>query len=190
MKLVKSILAGIMIGVGCNIFISCENKYIGSLLFSLGLVTILLFDFSLYTGNVCYIPEKGFKFIKQVLIILLGNIIGCFCFGLVFPSDLASVICQNKLQINLVSIFFRAVLCNILIYIAVDSYKTKNTLIPTFLCIPVFILSGYEHSIADIVYFVMAGNFSLQAALFILIVILGNAVGGMFIPLCNRLDKK
>ena len=71
MKLVKSILAGIMIGVGCNIFISCENKYIGSLLFSLGLVTILLFDFSLYTGNVCYIPEKGFKFIKQVLIILM-----------------------------------------------------------------------------------------------------------------------
>lgn len=190
MKLVKSILAGIMIGVGCNVFISCENKYIGSLLFSLGLVTILLFDFSLYTGNVCYIPEKGFKFIKQVLIILLGNIIGCFCFGLVFPSDLASIICQNKLQINLVSIFFRAVLCNILIYIAVDSYKTKNTLISTFLCIPVFILSGYEHSIADIVYFVMARNFSLQAVLFILIVILGNAVGGIFIPLCNRLDKK
>lgn len=97
MTLIKSILAGVMIGVGCNVYLSCENKYIGALLFSIGLITILIFEFNLYTGKVCYIPKKGISFTKQVLIILIGNIIGCICMGLMFPSEIAQVMCQNKL---------------------------------------------------------------------------------------------
>lgn len=97
MTLIKSILAGVMIGVGCNVYLSCDNKYIGALLFSIGLITILIFEFNLYTGKVCYIPQKGISFTKQVLIILIGNIIGCICMGLMFPSEIAQVMCQNKL---------------------------------------------------------------------------------------------
>ena len=44
---VKSILAGIMISVGCVVNLSCDNKYIGAILFCIGLITILLFNFNL-----------------------------------------------------------------------------------------------------------------------------------------------
>lgn len=190
MVLIKSILAGIMIGIGCNVYLSCENKYIGAFLFSIGLITILLFEFNLYTGKVCYIPKNGLKFTKQVAIILVGNIIGCVCLSLMFPSEIAKEICQNKLQIGSMNVFFKALLCNVLIYIAVESYRTKHMLLPTIFCIPTFILSGYEHSVADIAYFIMAREFSISAIIFIVIVTIGNAVGGMIIPCCDILCNK
>jgi len=53
-------------------------------------------------------------------------------------------------------------------------------------CIPVFILCGFEHSIADLFYFAASGIVSLEACLFLWIVILGNALGGMLLPLLNK----
>lgn len=47
---------------------------------------------------------------------------------------------------------------------------------------PVFILSGFEHSIADMFYFGASGIFSLSAALFMLAVVIGNSLGGMLLP--------
>ena len=52
--------------------------------------------------------------------------------------------------------------------------------------IPLFILSGFEHSIADMFYFSASDAFVRDtgaAALFLLTVIAGNAVGGVLLPL-------
>ena len=179
-------MAGICIGIGCNIYLSCDNKYIGAALFSVGLISILTFGFNLYTGKVGYIVANGYKFTINVLIILLGNIIGCIIFGTLFPSDLAREICNIKLSADLMSTMYKATMCGMLMFIAVDSYKANNNFLLTFLCIPTFILSGYEHSIANIVYFAMGRVYSLQTICFIAIVILGNAIGGMIIPFCKK----
>ena len=53
-----------------------------------------------------------------------------------------------------------------------------------------FILSGFEHSIADIFYFAASGIVSLRAFGFLWLVILGNAAGGMLLPLLNGLWNK
>lgn len=179
MDLIKSINAGICVSIGCKIYLSCENKYIGALLFSIGLIAILILDFNLFTGKVCYI--SSYEDILNLKTILIGNAIGCILFGITSPTEAARTLCLLKLQNNLFDIFIKAFYCNILIYIAVESYKRKNTLLPTLLCIPVFILSGYEHSIADITYFVMAKSFSFESLLFILIVIFGNFTSGILI---------
>ncbi len=50
------------------------------------------------------------------------------------------------------------------------------------ICIPTFILCGFEHSIADIFYFCNARIFSWQAVLVVLLVALGNALGALIIP--------
>lgn len=184
--LIKSILAGICIAIGCNVYLACDNKYVGAILFSVGLMTILLLDFNLYTGKIGYVLEDA-ELIKQIIIILLGNAIGCICIGLIFQSDVAKIICENKLQNSLLSIFFKSIMCGLLMFIAVDTYKKYKTVLPTMFCIPTFILSGYEHSIADIAYFTMGGVFALRALWFIVIVIIGNAIGGLFIPICNKL---
>ena len=187
---INAILAGLCIGIGCNIYLSCDSKYIGASLFSVGLITIITFGFNLYTGKVGYIITKGSKFIVDVLIILFGNIIGCILFGLLFPSDVAAHMCFVKLSTDLLTIFYKSIMCGLLMFIAVDSYKINNNFLLTFLCIPTFILSKYEHSIADVVYLTMGGVFSPLSFRFIVVVILGNAIGGMLIPFCRKLKTK
>ena len=188
-NLIKSILAGIFIGIGCNIYLSCDNKYIGSLLFTIGLIAILYFSFNLYTGKVGYILNNNSKYIITLLIILLGNIIGAIFVGLLFPNNLAITLCNNKLSLSYYNILIKSIMCGLLIYIAVDSYSNNKNILLTIFCIPTFILSGYEHSIADIVYFSMARMFNIQTILFLIIVILGNAIGSNIIPICNKLIK-
>lgn len=183
---IKSILAGICIAIGCNIYLACENKYIGAILFSIGLITILLLDFNLYTGKIGYVLQKDIVNIKQIVIILFGNVIGCVCIGLMFQSDIAQTICENKLQSSLLSVLPKSIMCGLLMFIAVDSYKRYKTILPTVFCIPTFILSGYEHSIADIAYFTMGRVITLKVLCFIIIAIMGNAIGGLLIPICNK----
>ena len=179
--LIKSILAGIMISVGCVINLSCDNKYIGAILFCIGLITILIFNFNLYTGKVCYIPNNKPSYILQVLLILFGNILGCIIMGVLFPITPISI-CTTKLSYDLQTILIKSVMCGLLIYIAVDSYKAHKTLLPTLFCIPIFILSGYIHVIADTFYFVSAQAFNTNTIIYILVAAIGNAFGGMIIP--------
>lgn len=186
---VNAILAGICIGVGCNIYLSCDNKYIGAALFSVGLITIITFGFNLYTGKVGYVISNGAKYITDVLIILLGNTVGCILFGLIFQSDIATQMCFTKLSTDLITIMYKSIMCGLLMFIAVDSYKINKNFLLTFLCIPTFILSGYEHSIANIVYLTMGRVFSSLSIKFLIVVIVGNAIGGMLIPLCRKLTQ-
>ena len=46
-----AILAGLMIGVGGTVYLTLENKIVGSLMFTVGLYTIVLNGLFLYTGN-------------------------------------------------------------------------------------------------------------------------------------------
>ena len=48
----NTILAGMMIGIGDIALMSCENKYIGALMFSVALMSIIYFQLPLYTGRV------------------------------------------------------------------------------------------------------------------------------------------
>ena len=184
---IKAWLAGICIAAGCNIYLACENKYIGATLFSVGLITILLFGFNLYTGKVGYALNNPPNYIKYLAIILCGNFIGCLCVGIIFPSEIAQVICENKLQNPLLTVMFKSIMCGLLMFIAVDAYKQHQTILPAIFCVATFILSGYEHSIANIAYFIMGRVITFESSIFIITVIVGNAMGGMIIPACNKL---
>ena len=70
-------------------------------------------------------------------------------------------------------------------YLAVSIYKEKNNVIGIIFCIPVFILAGFEHSIADLFYFAASGIVSLKALGFIWTVILGNSIGAVILPLLS-----
>ena len=71
----KSVPAGVMIGLGFTAFISSENKVFGSILFCLGLFGICAFGFNLFTGKIGYvIPTKNNP---NCLMIWLGNLVGC-----------------------------------------------------------------------------------------------------------------
>ena len=59
-----------------------------------------------------------------------------------------------------------------------------------FFGVMVFILSGTEHCVADMFYFWMAGAWSGQAVVRLLVITLGNAVGGVLLPLLRGLQNK
>ena len=70
----KSILAGILIGLGVLINSQSECHALGALLFSFGLLTIIQMQLYLYTGKIGYFSE--IHEIKFLLTVLIFNCIG------------------------------------------------------------------------------------------------------------------
>ena len=75
-------------------------------------------------------------------------------------------------------------------YMAVSCYREKGTIAAIFFCVPAFILSGFEHSIANMFYFGVSGIINMESIFYIFVVIIGNAIGGMAMPLLNILGKE
>ena len=189
----RAILAGIAIGLGGCIFmgmVTSEYKWVGAILFSIGLFTVFTFRLDLYTGKVGYAIENKPSYLVDLVVIILGNFVGALIIGQMIPMPEAAevLIVDAKLggDIDWWRVFCKGVFCGMLMFIAADYYKTQKKYLATFVCVPVFILAGFEHSIADMFYFCASGTFTLDAFLFILVVIVGNAVGGILIPLCKK----
>ncbi len=197
-KIASGVCAGILISIGGSVFLSCENKVIGALLFTVALLCICYKGYSLFTGKVGYLPEKADKEAFSVLLLgLLGNAIGTVCCGFLLRVAVpaigaaAETLCSGKLETQaLWQTFVRAVFCGILMYLAVSIFRDSKTPLAILFCIPVFILSGFEHSIADLYYFAASGIVSLQAFAFLWVVIAGNSVGGVLLGLLMKLGGK
>lgn len=193
---IDGIKAGIMIAIGGSVFLACENRYVGAVLFSVALLSICLKGYSLFTGKVGYLPEKHDREAVKILLFgLLGNIISTvllgFAVGFANPAlhETAIGICEAKLSQEALQTFIRAFFCGVLMYMAVSTYREKNTLAGIFFCVPVFILSGFEHSIANMFYFGASGMLSMDSIIYLAVVIAGNSVGGMAMPILNILGK-
>ena len=199
---IKSVLAGIMIGIGGTIYLSIDNKVVGASLFGIGLFMIVIYGFNLYTGKIGYLVDNfNFKYIKMLVITLIGNFIGTFFVGYIFKftriysliHDKAKLLVNVKLDDSLISILILAFFCGILMYLAVNTYKENKDIskyLGVFLGVIVFILCGFEHCIANMYYFSVANIWNLNILLYLLIMILGNSLGGMLVPLCNKVIKK
>ncbi|MCM1024194.1 MAG: formate/nitrite transporter family protein [Prevotella sp.] len=196
--LLKAILTGVAIGIGGIVYLSCENKTVGAFLFGTGLFTILTFGFMLFTGKVGYAVENKPPYLIGLAVIWLGNLIGAAAAaGLVLLtrigtgiSEKAAALCEVKLSDSPQSIFVLAFFCGLLMFIAADGYKNiKNPvgqMLAVFLPVMTFILSGFEHCVANMFYFTAAGAWSAKGVLWMLVMTLGNAAGGMLIPLFRK----
>ena len=113
--------------------------------------------------------------------------------GAVFFSgcSLRCVFCQNR-EISRKSVgqtLIRAAFCGVMVYLSVCIYRDQRSPLGILFCIPTFVLSGFEHSIADLFY-AAAGCVSGPMAVFILAVLAGNAAGGLLLPALARPRKK
>lgn len=198
-KIIDGILAGIMITIGGCVFLSCvaeQNKIVGAILFSVALLCICMRGYSLFTGKVGFIPENHSKEAFSVLLLgLFGNAIGTigggFAAKYAIPNigAVADTICQAKLEQEMGQTFIRAIFCGILMYLAVAIYRENKSISGIFFCVPVFILSGFEHSIANMFYFAASSIVSLEAFGYLWLVILGNAIGGMLMPALSMIGN-
>lgn len=211
---VKAVLAGILIAIGGTIYLSVDNKMLGAFLFSLGLLTICVFAFNLFTGKVGYFitaikNKQQAIYVKFLAIVWLGNLLGANIIAFLLKNtrlaktslnniglvEKSTMLIQNKLDDTTLSLLILSIFCGLLMYIAVDIYKEKEEglgrYLGIFLCVMVFILAGFEHCVANMFYFALAGafkNWSTWYQLFIMTI--GNSLGAMSIPLLLRHNKK
>ncbi|MBR1585841.1 MAG: formate/nitrite transporter family protein [Clostridia bacterium] len=197
-KIISGVSAGLLISIGGAVFLACDNRYVGAVLFSVALLCICLKGYSLFTGKVGFLPEKhGKEEISVLLLGLAGNVIGTLIGGKLIRLGLpalgaaADALCAAKMAgQTLPQCFVRALFCGILMYLAVSIYRDQKTVVGILYCIPVFILSGFEHSIADMFYFAASGRLLWGDMALIIVVILGNAAGGMLLPALGMMGKK
>lgn len=197
----KSVPAGVMIGLGVTAFISSESKIFGSILFCLGLFGICAFGFNLFTGKIGYIIPSKNK--PNCLMIWLGNLVGCLLatiplrFANPKYNEAATVIADAKLSQNFLQTFILGIFCGMIMYIVVENYSANSSMLGKylgiFLGIPAFIFAGFEHSIADICYFSYAASSLEQIAqmfVYILIVTVANGVGSIIFRALTLMYKE
>jgi formate/nitrite transporter FocA (FNT family) len=193
----ESISAGVLITIGGAVFLACDNRYMGAVFFSVALLCICYKGYALFTGRIGYfVKDHTAKNVKNLVICLFGNLLATFLLGMLLRfaipamGETAGVLCASKLEQQIISTLIRAFFCGILMYLAVSIYKEKNTVVAILFCVPVFILAGFEHSIADMFYFGASGIFDVKVVYFMLAVIAGNSLGGMLLPLLGGAWKK
>ena len=202
-RIAEGVLAGILIALGGAVYLSCVGsdliygQYVGAFLFCLALVCICMRGYALYTGKIGLLYEKHAKADLSLLFLcLLGNLIGTVACGYllawVFPAlkETALTLCTGKLNQGYGFGFLRAVFCGILVFLAVEIYYKNNTSLGILLCIPAFILCGFEHSIANMFYFAASGIVTLQALGYLIMILLGNSVGALVIPTLQRIRPR
>ena len=201
----KAILAGFCIGLGGVVFLGLmpTSKPLGAFLFAIGLFTICTHGFNLFTGKACYILDNKPSYLGTLVVIWVGNLIGAFCMAALMHctrvsaayTEAAQGLVAAKNADSLGSLFVLGMLCNVLIYIAVDGYKSNPHEIGKYIAlifgVAVFILAGTEHSVADMFYYAAAGElFTGEGILRLVIISLGNVVGGLILPGIKLLAKK
>lgn len=190
-----------MIAIGGTVFLSIENKVIGASLFSIGLFGVLIYNLNLYTGKIGYlITNFNLKYIKELIITLIGNFIGACSVGFILRYtriydkiyEKSLILANTKLNDNILSIFILSIFCGLLLYYAVNGFKKQTDFgkyLVVYLGVTVFILCGFEHCIANMYYFSVADIWSLKTLGYTGIMVLGNSIGSFIIPLCNLVIK-
>ena len=190
----KACLAGLFIGIAGLIYLSVDNKVIGAILFSFGLLMVVTKGYYLYTGKVGYLLPYTKGYLVVLLKTLLGNIVGIGFVGLLFRFagiqsviDAAETLSLAKLDHLWYETLILAVFCGMMMYVGVQGYKAMKLdimkVLIVILAVTIFILSKFEHSIANMLYFFLGNTWSLQAILFTGLWIVGNGIGAVILNL-------
>lgn len=129
-----AVLAGMAISIGCIVYLSVENAVAGSILFSVGLLTVLAFGLNLFTGKSPYIVKNPPSYVLFTLLVWLGNFVGTgISAALVHFTrvngkmiEKCASIAQTKADDSLISLFILAFFCGIMMFIAVDTFNNQG----------------------------------------------------------------
>ena len=186
----SSIFAGIAIGTAGFGFLASGiqsevyGSLVGAVLFSFGLLTVLGYKLKLYTGTAGYINRNE---VGQLFLILLGNITGCLCVALLTrmsPMDIqasAQKIMELRLGTGPLRCGLLAIGCGFIMTTCVQ-FGRQGQYLPLLLGVPLFIVCGFPHCVADAFYFLcvpvaFVKAHILQILTLYVCVVLGNLLG-------------
>lgn len=217
-SLVLGILAGVMIGLGGLAYVACLSyettgvgRILGSILFACGLLGVCCLGLFLYTGKIGYLFQNKRSFALDLLFGYAGNVIGALLLGFAvymvngyasgpMGATFASIASSRELFAGGERWYDSLILsfiCGILVFAGVDIFKKKGGAvgaIALILCVAVFVVTGTEHTVANMFYFAAGGKWSAGAFLNILFTTIGNSLGSLFVErllfLSEYLGKK
>ena len=178
----SAILAGLCIGLGGIVNLK-TGGVTGAILFSFGLLTVVHYKYKLFTGTAGFTETKQ-QFV-DLGIILLGNILGCA--ALAYTIDLAvpdlyteaQSIMFKRLSLSPLQACILAIFCGFVMTASVR-HARENRFLPLLFGVPLFILCGFLHSIADAFYYALAlmhNQITAELVLLYASIVAGNFVG-------------
>ena len=209
----SAILAGLFIGLGYVGYLVVSGvmtdpgvaKVVGAAVFPVGLILVLIAGADLFTGNTLismawFSKKVSFKdFSKNLSIVWAGNLVGAlFLVALIYTSHLfydgiadATIhLAEKKAHLTFVEVLTRGIIANIIVSVSVYmTYAAKDIVgkvVLAFFPIWLFVISGAEHSIANM--FVLPLGKLLGAQISwgevvanIIPATIGNIIGGLII---------
>lgn len=159
-----AILSGLCIGIAGWGYLATMN-IIGAVLFSFGLLAVVNYKLALYTGTAGFIKfynEKGQLSVASSLghlfVVLLGNVVGCLLIALLArlsPMELGAT-AQGILEGRLATGYWQsgvlAIACGF-IMTTIVTFARKGNPLPMLFGIPLFIICGFPHCVADSFYY-------------------------------------
>ena len=131
---VSAILGGISIGFGSAAYFALKDESLiaAALIFSLGFLAVVVFEFGLFTDKSGYIFTKGQieHNLSKLFTTLLGNLIGAWLCGAAFCTalyDVALATIKNMTSCSYFGVFIGAVVCGMLIFIAMHGYRKASS---------------------------------------------------------------
>jgi formate/nitrite transporter FocA (FNT family) len=204
---ISALYAGLCVILAASIYLllwSFNLRPLGAVLFSVGLIIIVIFGFSLYTGKIGYAYAKDRPSLLTLVITLLGNatavIVGGYLLSLLRYTgwtalfDIIDAINVGRMvgsgetwYMALINGFF----CGVLVFLAVHIHKTaKRTWVKyvgLVFFITTFVVFGTEHCLANMFFFSIGGSWNIALLLNVILVIIGNSLGAMFAYTLNYL---
>ena len=172
----KSVGAAFLISLGNYALLKLGNP-IGPVIFALGLLGVCYLGQNLFTGKCGFLFADKIK-VLDLVIILLINLVAGYLFGLLYsitdPEVYKAAIVKVASWDFSLAFFIKAFLCGTIMYIAVAMYR-KGTPLGIIFGIPLFIFSGFQHCIANVITMGAARTFDWS----LLICIVGNFVGSL-----------
>jgi formate transporter len=182
-----SLVAGGSIGLGGMFFAIvladpmlsfAPQRLLGGLVFSLGLALVMIGGAELFTGNClivmawCNGQIRTSEVMRNWTVVWVGNLIGAL--GLVFllfMSHFADLnngavgaallkLAIGKIQPDMVTIFFKGILCNLLVclgvWLAYAGRSVADKMAGMVLPVACFVAAGFEHCVANMFFLPMA----------------------------------
>ena len=181
-----SILAGMMIGTGATFMLLVKgdatlsfgpSQLRGGLCFALGLLCVIVAGAELFTGNclmVCAAADKKISWgdvLKNWVIVYVGNLVGSLILvAVLIGANFAGMnggavgnaminVAYSKISLAPGVIFFRGIMCNWLVCLAVWMGFAGRTVIDkvftTIFPVMAFVACGFEHCVANMFFLPM-----------------------------------
>ena len=150
----SSFMAGVCVGIAGFGYLATRDM-VGSVLFAFALLGVVHYKLKLYTGTAGFFAPREWK---DVVLILLGNIIGCLAVALLarlsaMPlQDAAQGVLEARLGVGPLRGGLLAIGCGFIMTTAV-TFARKGSFFPLLFGVPLFIVCQFPHCVADAFYY-------------------------------------